>query len=81
MKGSGIKRIAKLCENGGQTYNRKANKGVSENEVKREIVDGKDWLEQLLGKRVISFCMPSGKFKARIVQCFCGDDLCYAKDL
>jgi peptidoglycan-N-acetylglucosamine deacetylase len=39
---------------------------LGEPEVRRELRDGKDGLEQILGRRVVSFCYPKGRHNRRI---------------
>ena len=52
---------------GAHTYNHAPLKGLAIDEMRRELADGKAWLENALGDRVISFCYPRGKFDARVV--------------
>ncbi len=58
--------ISEHFEIGGHTYNHRPLNGIPKKVVEREINDGKKYLEQLLGKQVISFCYPKGKFNAMI---------------
>ena len=38
------------------------------NEAQDEIVSGKDYLEQLLGKEVYHFCFPGGKYNRELIK-------------
>lgn len=67
MEESAIKEIAGLFEIGGHTYSHKSLCNVSDNEVKKEVQDGKNWMEQLLGRAIIAFCYPKGKFNASTI--------------
>ncbi len=64
MSESDIKKIADTYEIGGHTYGHKPLTGIKYDQVKKEVQDGKDWMEQLLGKEVIAFCYPQGKVNA-----------------
>lgn len=57
-----IRELAKRFEIGSHTYNHAPLRFVSDERAAREIKLGKDWLEGVLGERVISFCYPRGKF-------------------
>jgi len=61
--------LATHFEIGSHTYSHRALPGLSPVEMKKEIVRGKDTLEQLLGRRVPCFCYPLGKFNQKVVQC------------
>jgi len=61
MSESDIKKIADTCEIGGHTYGHKPLTGIGYDQVKKEVQEGKDWIEQLLGKEVVAFCYPQGK--------------------
>ncbi|MCE9643653.1 polysaccharide deacetylase family protein [Candidatus Parcubacteria bacterium] len=41
---------------------------LSEAEALREMVEGKAWLEAVLGQEVPLFCYPSGRYSARVVE-------------
>jgi peptidoglycan/xylan/chitin deacetylase (PgdA/CDA1 family) len=62
MQGSEIRSISEHFEIGQHTYNHTPLDGITRTMMVREVVDGKDTMEQLLGKQVISFCYPRGKF-------------------
>ena len=62
MARSEIVEIAKEFEVGSHTRSHLPLHRMSDAEATREIVDGKNWLEDILGERVISFCYPRGKF-------------------
>jgi peptidoglycan-N-acetylglucosamine deacetylase len=62
MENSEIRSIAEHFEIGGHTYNHTPLNKITKKMMEREVVDGKDSMEQLLGKQIISFCYPRGKF-------------------
>lgn len=55
-------------EIGAHTYSHKYLSKLSLNEAQIEIVSGKDYLEQLLGKGVIHFCFPGGKYNSELIK-------------
>jgi peptidoglycan-N-acetylglucosamine deacetylase len=63
-----IKRIAQSFEIGGHTYSHKALCNSSAEEIEREVKGGKRWMEQLLGKTIIAFCYPRGKFNSAAIK-------------
>jgi peptidoglycan-N-acetylglucosamine deacetylase len=62
MTSAEIRSIAQRFEIGSHTYSHVPLAGLSNGHAWNEIVDGKQWLEQLLGSSVTSFCYPRGKF-------------------
>jgi len=67
MEESAIKRIADSFEIGGHTYRHKPLCNVPDIEIKKEVQDGKNWMEQLLGREIVAFCYPRGKFNSFII--------------
>lgn len=67
MEESDIKIIADSFEIGAHTYSHKPLWEIPENEMKKEVRNGKNWLEQLLGREITAFCYPRGKFNASII--------------
>lgn len=61
---SQIRELSQGFEVGSHTLNHKPLKFVSDRRAEREITEGKQWLEDVLGKPVHSFCYPRGKFNA-----------------
>ena len=57
-----VSQISEHFELGAHTLNHRALPGLDEVELREEIVNGKNWLEQVIGKQVVSFCYPKGKF-------------------
>jgi peptidoglycan/xylan/chitin deacetylase (PgdA/CDA1 family) len=57
-----IREMAKQFEVGSHTMSHLPINRMSNAHASREIEDGKSWLEDVLGERVISFCYPRGKF-------------------
>ncbi len=62
---SALREIATHFEIGAHTYGHRTLAGLPDDEARREIVDGKHWLEDCLGRPVESFCYPRGKFTRR----------------
>lgn len=67
MENSEIRSISEYFEIGGHTYNHKPLNNITRKMIEKEVIDGKDSMEQLLGKQVISFCYPRGKFNKMVV--------------
>lgn len=63
-----IRRLGKRFEIGGHTYNHVDLTKISPKEAWREIVEGKDALEDLLGKRVKSFAFPFGHYNSKVIE-------------
>ena len=59
---SEIREVAKQFEVGSHTLSHLPLNHMSDLRASREIKEGKSWLEDVLGERVISFCYPRGKF-------------------
>ena len=57
-----------LVEFGGHTAGHTTLTTVSLNEAKREIEDNKRWIEEVLGKEIVSFCYPRGGEDDAIVE-------------
>lgn len=68
MDKSGIQELSNSFEIGAHTFNHRVLTGLSHNELRRELIDGKDWLEEVLGMAVQSFCYPKGKFNSWVAQ-------------
>jgi peptidoglycan/xylan/chitin deacetylase (PgdA/CDA1 family) len=67
MPTADIKALAQAFEVGGHTMNHRRLPSLSPGEARREVVDGKHWLEDLTGLPGVSFCYPQGKFNRRVV--------------
>ncbi|MFZ0284384.1 MAG: polysaccharide deacetylase family protein [Terriglobales bacterium] len=59
---SEIREVAKQFEVGSHTMSHLPLNRMSDQRASQEIREGKRWLEDVLGERVISFCYPRGKF-------------------
>lgn len=59
---SEIRELATRFEIGSHTLNHAPLKFMSDERAANEIKEGKAWLEEVLGERVIAFCYPRGKF-------------------
>jgi len=57
-----IRELSQRFEIGSHTLNHKPLKFLSDANAAQEIGQGKQWLEDVLGEQVISFCYPRGKF-------------------
>ena len=68
MSNEEIRRIAARFEVGGHTFHHRPLTGFGTDESRREIVDGKAWLEDVAERSVRSFCYPQGKFNATIAR-------------
>jgi peptidoglycan/xylan/chitin deacetylase (PgdA/CDA1 family) len=82
-----LRELAEVSEIGGHTLTHPRLPTIAPDEARREIVEGKDFLEQLLGHAVTSFCYPYGAYNkdhpamvrsagftmARTVERFCTD--------
>ena len=64
MRPEAIRALSAQFEIGGHTYNHAGLKRLPEDKAFGEICDGKKWLEDLLGRPVVSFCYPQGKFNS-----------------
>jgi len=56
------KSISKSFDIGGHTYYHKILTDLDKEEAYEEIVKGKEKLEQIIDKKLISFCYPSGRY-------------------
>lgn len=63
-----IKTISQRHEIGAHTLTHSDLRKISREEKIREIKGSKEWLEDLLGKEVVSFCYPSGFFDTESVE-------------
>ena len=65
--GKDIQEIAKDFEIGGHTVNHLHNlKEVDDIKLRHEIQDNKIWLEEIIGRKITSFCYPRGRYDERI---------------
>jgi peptidoglycan-N-acetylglucosamine deacetylase len=62
-----IRGLSRSFELGAHTRNHLRLTALSEEKAKAEVLDGKMWLEDLIGSPVTSFCYPGGKFNSRIL--------------
>lgn len=58
---AGIRDLAQQFELGAHTFNHRPLPGLPQDVVRSEMEDGKDWLQQVIGRPVESFCYPHGK--------------------
>jgi len=63
MTAGEIRELSRQFEIGSHTYNHLSLNVLSDAQAWSEISSGKQWLEDVLGQPVISFCYPRGKFK------------------
>lgn len=64
---SDIKAIATSFEIGAHTCAHVSLRNIPLSRVKKEVEEGKDWLQQLLGREIVSFCYPQGKFNPLVI--------------
>ncbi len=76
---AGIKEIAQGFEIGSHTFHHQVLPGLSQKEMRQEIMEGKDWLEQLLGHGVTSFCYPRGRFSRKTTRAVKEAGICLAR--
>lgn len=62
MPKSTLREVARHFEIGSHTIDHRYLSGLGEKEARRQIVDGKAQLEDLLGRAVAGFCYPGGKY-------------------
>ncbi len=62
-----IREIAGRFDIGGHSYHHLILTGVPLKEAEREIVEGKQRLEDIIGREVISFCYPRGKYNDDVI--------------
>jgi hypothetical protein len=68
LSSENIKKIdSNSFEIGAHTYSHKYLSKLPLNEAQQEIVSGKDYLMQLLGKEVDHFCFPGGKYNSELI--------------
>src|SRR5689334_22704288 len=63
---AGVRKLNETAELGAHTFNHVPLPTHSDNVARREILDGKAWLEDVIAAPVTSFCYPRGKFNRRI---------------
>ncbi len=63
-----IRNIAGRFEVGGHTFHHRPLVGLTADESRREIVDGKAWLEDAAEGPIRTFCYPQGKFNAELAR-------------
>jgi peptidoglycan/xylan/chitin deacetylase (PgdA/CDA1 family) len=66
MPAGTLRELSGTFELGGHTLSHISLPSLPENQAWTEILDGKDWLEDITGKPAISFCYPKGKFNRSI---------------
>ncbi|MBU0572390.1 polysaccharide deacetylase family protein [Patescibacteria group bacterium] len=63
-----IRYLSSNFEIGGHTYNHIDLTSVPLDIARKEIVSGKEELEDIIGKKIVTFCPPRGKFKKEILK-------------
>ncbi len=66
MGPSEIREIARHFEIGGHTLNHTPLRFLQRHQAWAEIRDGKSWLEDEVGRAVVSFCYTRGKFNSKL---------------
>lgn len=59
-----IKKISMDFDIGSHTLNHLRINNISNEESYYQILNGKNWLENLIGKKIITFCYPGGKYNS-----------------
>lgn len=59
-----VRELAGGFEIGGHTLNHRTLRGLDRAALRREVIEGKAWTDDLLGKASVAFCYPRGKFDA-----------------
>ena len=67
MRDHQLRDLSNSFELGAHTLNHVRLTTLPEGEAKREVLDGKIWLEDIIGRAVTSFCYPGGKFNRATV--------------
>jgi peptidoglycan-N-acetylglucosamine deacetylase len=67
MRDHELRDLSRGFELGAHTLNHVRLTALPERKAKAEVLDGKIWLEDMIGRAVISFCYPGGKFNRRTV--------------
>jgi peptidoglycan/xylan/chitin deacetylase (PgdA/CDA1 family) len=67
MSAAQIRQIAGDFDVGGHTYHHHVLPRLSVEEAEAEVVEGKSRLEDIIGREVVSFCYPQGKFNGRVI--------------
>jgi hypothetical protein len=62
-----IRELARSFDIGGHTYHHLALTDIRLKEVKKEVEEGKQRLEDIIGREVLSFCYPRGRFNDEVV--------------
>jgi peptidoglycan/xylan/chitin deacetylase (PgdA/CDA1 family) len=66
MPGSALRRLGTEFEIGSHTLDHRSLDGLPVEEARHQIVAGKRWLEDQLGRRVAGFCYPNGHHSATV---------------
>ncbi len=64
MPADQVRELSASFEVGAHTLNHAPLKSLPDGQATMEISEGKKWLEDTIGKSVVSFCYPRGKFNA-----------------
>mgnify|MGYP001579327371 CR=1 FL=1 len=59
--------LSKHFEIGSHTYNHVVLTGLPPKKIEKEIAGGKETLEDIIGKKVTSFCPPGGKYNREVL--------------
>lgn len=62
-----IREVARSFDIGGHTYHHLVLTEIPLEEVENEVVEGKKRLEDIIGREVVSFCYPRGKFNDEVI--------------
>lgn len=62
-----LRKIAKDFEVGNHTFNHTVLTAISNEQIRKELLDSNSALEEIIGNKIISFCFPRGKYNKRVV--------------
>ena len=63
-----IRLLSQRFDLGAHTYSRPSSDGMSYDEAMEEVIKGKTFLAEVIGKKVTSFCYPYGKYNRKIAR-------------
>jgi len=76
-----IVRLSRDFEIGAHTMTHPRLTEISDKEASREIADSKNYLENLINKKVLCFCYPGGKYNKRIIRLVEEAGFCYSRTM
>lgn len=68
LKTKDIKYLSKHFEIGGHTYSHRVLTKLNSVDAEKEVREGKEVLENIIGRKIYSFCPPQGKYNRQVVE-------------